>query len=502
MSTRTKASLTDSLKEEKDDTVAVENVEDQGQEEEAMEEARPSTLTTEQEKKMWRKVDMRILPILTVMYLCAFMDKGNAKLQGLASQLDLTGHKYNIVLVRSWTLSVPNPSQWLPAVIVSISTLTGLVKSYPQLMGARIVLGIAEAGLFPGAMYYMTLWYPRYMLQYRIAIFESGSTLAGAFSGLFAYGISFMSGTAGLLGWSWIFILEGILSLVVGLIACFILVDIPDTAKFLTKEERTFIVWKKSLSARITTNVKSDKNSLEYDNSLVGEEERFEMRHLVAGVLDWQARMRLLCVVGELLNPLYGISLFLPFGYNTAISQLLTVPPYVCGVITVIVFAISSDELKIRSPFIFAALLMCLAGFSINISDATIGVKYFGTFLCISGSYAALPGDFAWIGNNLAGQGKRAIGMGLLGSLGNFGAVLASNVYLAQDAPYYKFGHKIELIMVGIGLVSVPLIALAYRQVNKWRDDKQRELEKRGVQYTVEELRRMGDRAPDFRYTL
>ncbi|KZT63103.1 MFS general substrate transporter [Daedalea quercina L-15889] len=499
------ASLTESIKGEEGGTDAVKYVKDRREKEEGGEKVGPFTLTPKQEKKMWHKVDMHILPILTVMYLCSFMDRGNAKLQGLASQLNLTGHRYNIALVlshlRNSILALILPWQIVWGITITIL----LAHRYPQLVGLHILLGVAEAGLFPGVIYYMTLWYPRYMIQYRIAVFEGGATLAGAFSGLFAYGISFMSGTAGLLGWSWIFILEGILTVVVGVVACIILDDFPDTAKFLTEEERAFLVWKKSrsLAAKISATGESDKDSSEYDNSSVGEEERFEMRHLIAELTDFHGQVWMIMVVHfSVITPLYGISLFLPFGYNIVVSQLLMVPPYICGVITLIVFAISSDRLKIRSPFIFAALLMCLAGYAINISDAARGVKYFGTFLCVSGAYAAVPGDFTWLGNNLAGQYKHAIGLGLLSGLGNFPAVIVSNIYLSQDAPHYRFGHKVEIIMVGTRLVFLPLIALAYRRVNKWRDVEQRELEKRGIQYTVEELQRMGDRAPDFRYTL
>jgi len=195
-------------------------------------------------------------------------------------------------------------------------TLMGLVKTYPQLVGTRFCLGVAEAGLFPGVVYYLTLWYPRHMLQYRVGLFYGGASIAGAFSGLLAYGISFMSGTAGMLGWSWIFILEGIATAIVGVIAFFVLVDFPDTATFLTPEERAYVIWTKK-----------------YDNSSVGEEDHFEMRHLVSAFTDWQVWLQV-TLNFSIVALLYGISLFLPsiinsFGYNTAISELLTVPPYI-----------------------------------------------------------------------------------------------------------------------------------------------------------------------------
>lgn len=118
-----------------------------------------------------------------------------------------------------------------------------------------------------------------------------------------------------------------------------------------------------------------------------------------------------------------------------------------------------------RSPFIFAGLLVSLVGFSINISDAPMGVKYFGTLLCVAGSYAAFPGGIAWyvaataatgarwthnifvrLGNNLAGQYKRSIGMALQLGLGNINGIIASNLFLSTEAPRYTRGSTFILL--------------------------------------------------------
>ncbi|TFK32744.1 MFS general substrate transporter [Crucibulum laeve] len=469
----------------------------------------PPDLTPEEEKKLWRKIDLRLMPILTLMYLSAFLDRGNignARLQGLTSQLHLTGNQYNIALTMFFipycmfgfpanlVLKCFRPSKWLPGITVAwgiIMTLMGLVKTYPQLIGTRICLGVAEAGLFPGIVYYLTLWYPRYHLQLRIGLIEGAATLAGAFSGLLAFGISFMSGTAGLLGWSWIFILEGIMTVAVGILAFFVLVDFPVTASFLTPEERAFIVYKKK-----------------YDNSSVGEEEHFEMRHLRAALTDWQIWLHILIYMSVVV-PLYGITLFLPtiinsFGHSPAISQLLTVPPYVFATISLYIFAYFSDKVKMRSPFILSGLIMCLIGFSINISTAPAGVKYFGTFFVVAGSYSALPGVVAWLGNNLAGQYKRGSGMALHIGIGNFSGAFACNIYRSQDAPRFVLGHGIELMFIGIGFICLPIAVISYIRINEQRDVLRKEALERGEKnkYSNQQLREMGDRAPDFIYTL
>ncbi|EKM77200.1 hypothetical protein AGABI1DRAFT_62224 [Agaricus bisporus var. burnettii JB137-S8] len=457
------------------------------------------------------------MPILTVVYLVSFIDRGdddcpgNAKLQGITTQLNLTGHEYNIALVRwndgycvfecpaNLVLKRLRPSRWVSPKIIWMPTLTRLPNFYPQLVAVRFLLGTAEAGLFPGVVYYLSIWFPRHMLQYRIGIFYGAASMAGAFSGLLAYGIGFMSGTRGRLGWSWIFILEGIATVVVGFCAFFLLVDFPATSKFLTPDERSYVIWRKS---------KSPRYSLQYDNSSVGEEEHFEMRHFWAVISDWQLWLHILIYM-SIVGPLYGITLFLPtiinsFGYSPAISQLLTVPPYVVATITMYLWGLYSDKIQKRSPFILAGLICCLIGYAINISNAPSGVKYFGTFFVVTGSYAAFPGTVAWLGNNLAGQYKRGIGMAIQIGVGNFSGAIASNIYRSQDSPRFLVGHGVELMFVGMGLICVPVAVLSYVRINKKRDELQREALEKGEanKYTPQQLREMGDREPSFRYTL
>ncbi|KAJ7881427.1 MFS general substrate transporter, partial [Mycena leptocephala] len=416
----------------------------------------PPTLSEEEERKLWRKVDLRLMPILSLMYLLSFLDRGNARLDGLQDQLNLTGNKYNIALTMYFVpycmfecpanlvLKRFRPSKWLPG----SRTLMGLVKTYPQLVGVRVSLGIAEAGLFP-----LSLWYPRHMLQLRIGLFFGAASLAGAFSGLLAYGINFMSGTHKLLGWSgFLFCLvqEGIATVAVGLLAFFVLVDFP----------ALLIVWRKK-----------------YDNSSVGEEEHFEMRHLVQALLDWQVWLHILIYM-SIIGPLYGITLFLPH--------------------LLFIFAYWSDKIQKRAPFIYAGLLMLLVGFSINISTAPPGVKYFGTYAAFPGVHHFKYAYFTRLGNNLSGQYKRGVGMALHIGIGNFSDCKQHLPY--SDKPRFLVGPYV----VGIGLICVPIAVVTYTRINNRRDEVARGMLERGEThlYSRKELREMGDRAPDFRYTI
>lgn len=467
--------------------------------------AAPVKYTEDEADRLYRKIDFRILPIVGLLFLLSFMDRsniGNAKIQGLVEQLNLTGNRYNIALTMFFipyclcecpanlVLKKMRPSRWLPGITVIwglVMVSMGFVRNYQQLVVVRVFLGITEAGLFPGVIYFLTLWYPRHKCAQRIGIFYSATTLAGAFSGLLAYGIGFMSGTAGRLGWSWIFILEGSVTVLAGVFALFVVPDLPDSAKFLTDDERSYIIWRKK-----------------YDNSSVGEAAHFRFRYVWQAFADWQLYPQIL-VNMSLIAPLYGIGLFLPsiingFGYSPAITQLLTIPPYVFGTVVIITFARFSDHYKLRAPFILAGQCICIIGFAINIADVPRGAKYFGTFFCVAGAYGAYPIAVSWLGNNLAGQYKRGVGTAAHIGFGNFAGAISSNIFRSQDAPRYILGHGIALGFLGMGLITVSGLVLAYTHVNRGRDTAAARPGART--FSEEELRELGDKAPDFRYTI
>jgi MFS family permease len=123
-----------------------------------------------------------------------------------------------------------------------VTTLQGVVKSYHGLLAARFFLGLLEGGVFPGLVLYLSFFYPRQQLQWRISAFFSMASLSGAFSGLLAYGIVNMHGVGGRPGWAWIFILEGLFTFLFGLTSYFLLPPTPSHAPFFTEKEKAYVV--------------------------------------------------------------------------------------------------------------------------------------------------------------------------------------------------------------------------------------------------------------------
>ncbi|GAB1320005.1 High-affinity nicotinic acid transporter [Madurella fahalii] len=460
------------------------------------------------EKAILRKMDIRLIPMLALLYLLSFLDRGNignAKIEGLQEDLQLTDDQYNWCLTAFFftyaAFEVPSnlmlkkvrPSIWLPAIMVAwglVMTLMGIVTNYGGLLTARIFLGVTEAGLFPGVAYYLTNWYKREEMQLRQAMFFSAASVAGAFSGLLAFAIGKMDGIAGLHGWQWIFILEGIATTVVAGIAFYALYDFPETAGFLTDEERAFVVHRLRYQGQ------------DPSRSRVAQADEFKWGYVAQAFLDWHIWVNILVYYG-IVCPLYGISLFLPtiirsLGYESSEAQLMTVPIYITAAILAVVSAYFSDRVGKRSPFIIGFLLIMIVGFSMCIATTDPRVVYGGVFIAACAIYPAFPGVIAWLSNNLAGSLKRSVGMALQIGVGNLGGAMASNFYRAKDAPQYKLGHGLELAFIGAGLIASFVLLAGYGSANKKRE--KRISEGALDLYTPEELSAQGDRAITFRY--
>ncbi|KAK4034458.1 major facilitator superfamily domain-containing protein [Parachaetomium inaequale] len=475
----------------------------------------PQSFAHLDEKAILRKMDMRLIPMLALLYLLSFLDRGNignAKIEGLQENLGLTDDQYNWCLTAFFftyaAFEVPSnlmlkkvrPSIWLPAIMVAwgiVMTLMGIVHNYAGLLTARIFLGVTEAGLFPGVAYYLTNWYRREEIQLRQAMFFSAASVAGAFSGLLAFAIGKMDGVGGLHGWQWIFILEGIATVIVATIAFFALFDFPGTASFLTEEERAFVVYR----------LKYQGQSQDRNGAQVAQADAFKWEYVKDAFLDWQIWVNIFVYWG-VVCPLYGISLFLPtiireLGYKSSEAQLMTVPIYITAAILAVVAAYFSDKVGKRSPFIVGFLLMMAVGFSMCIGTDPKEhprVVYGGVFVAACAIYPAFPGVIAWLSNNLSGSLKRSVGMALQIGVGNLGGAMASNFYRARDAPRYRLGHGLELGFIGGGLIASLILVIGYTAQNKKRA---RRIEEGALDsYSSQELSEKGDRAITYRYVL
>lgn len=181
---------------------------------------------------------------------------------GMPQDLGLVGQESNTALAVFFVpyiiLEIPSnilmkkftPRVWLALCMLGFGVVMlgqGFVKSYGGLLATRFLLGLFEAGVFPGSFYLISFWYKRQESQKRFAVYFSSVVLASAFGGLLASAIANMDGVGGESSWRWIFILEGLLSIVVAAAAFFLVSDFPEEATWLSQRERDFVLqWTQS----------------------------------------------------------------------------------------------------------------------------------------------------------------------------------------------------------------------------------------------------------------
>lgn len=181
---------------------------------------------------------------------------GNARLYHLEEDLGLSSQQFQIALsiffVPYLLFEVPSnlvlkqftPRRWIAFLAGAwgiTATLMGLVDSYASLIVCRLILGVLEAGLFPGLTVYLTFFYTKHELARRVGYLFVSSAIAGALGGLLAFGIGHMDGLRGMSGWRWILIIEGIPGAILGIITYFALPNDAQSASFLTKDEKALM---------------------------------------------------------------------------------------------------------------------------------------------------------------------------------------------------------------------------------------------------------------------
>ncbi|KAH7353168.1 major facilitator superfamily domain-containing protein [Pyrenochaeta sp. MPI-SDFR-AT-0127] len=469
----------------------------------------------EKRNRVIHKVDIRLVPMLGILYLISHIDRaniGNAKIEGLIEDLGLTGVQWNIVLsvffVPYILLEVPSnvllkkfkrPSYYLGILIVCwgiVMTMMGVVKNFTGLLITRILLGVFEAGFFPGAIYLCAYWYMPRQLATRISYFYCASALSGAFSGLLAAAIAKMDGVGGYEGWRWIFLLEGIATVILGVSCFFFLIDSPAlSTRWLKPDEIRFLELQQFIK---------DGGGFQAE-----EKPKFRWRDLKMVLCNWRLYMQayiLLCASACS----YGTKFTLPtitkgMGFNNTNAQLMTVPPYVAGAISSIVFAKLSDRFYWRLPFVAIPLSFIAIGYAVVISfdgnlKANIGPAFFAIILTCMGIYPIQPAGSSWASNNLAPASRRAIGIAFNNCVGNIGGVIGSYMYLESEKPKYFTGFGLSLAFGATGIINAVILELSY----KWGNSKKARLSEEEVRakYTDEQLLDKGDKSPLFKYTL
>ncbi|KXT01152.1 hypothetical protein AC578_608 [Pseudocercospora eumusae] len=455
-------------------------------------------------KAVTRKVDFRVMPMIMMLYMFSFLDRvniGNARLMGFEEDLGLVGNQYQIAVsvffVTYCITEVPSnllikkigPNYFLPTITIGwgiIASCTAACQNFTGLIVIRLLLGAIEAGLMPGLILYLTMFYTRWQLGLRTALLYCASPLAGVLGGLIAYGVEHIDGAAGLRGWRWLMIIEGAPTILLGIAAYFVLPAPPEKAAFLSHSERCLL-----LAIRRS------------ESGQTASAQHFHWKDVISGLKDWQ--IWLLCITAFAHGTIsYGFSTFLPTiikaigKWNAGQTQALTVPVYAAGVIVYLIMAWVSDRIQQRGLLAATFNMIAVAGYGMLIANHSAALSYAGCFVIAIGLYTGNGLPLAWLPNNKPRWAKRAYTIAIWGAFANMGGCTIPFLFKTQDGPQYTTAYAVSMGLNTAGSAIMFGLSCYYRRMNKRRAMGWEDWRMNGK--TEEEIEAMGDDSPRFQY--
>ncbi|CAH0055607.1 unnamed protein product [Clonostachys solani] len=429
------------------------------------------------EKRLVRKLDFILLPMLWWMYILAYVDRGNvanANAAGLSTDLDLSEGDYTLVVsiffIGYTIFEVPSnlllnkfrPSRYLSTIVIVWGVCVAAMsqcKNRTEFLVGRFFLGCIEAGLFPGALYLLTCWYTKAEIGKRFAIFYTSGTIAPALGGIMAGAIiSSLEGKLGWEGWRWLFLIEGVVTVFFGFIFYFILIEYPiNTTKFFTKEECD-LAYNRNL----------------HDRQISVEHSKLRMTpwQSVKAVLADPRSWGFLCLY-IIDSTCTSISYFIPvtlkaMGYTSITAQWMTVPIWVSGAVIMVIVCTSSDYLRNRNWHIFGCLTVGLICSIVCVTTTDPKPRYAMLCFYIGGIYAAVALILNWTSEEMAlPDQKRSVALAFVNSWGNLSIIWGSRLWKTAENPVYNTGFTTTACLAALGAILAAALPFAFKYLPK-----------------------------------
>ena len=414
------------------------------------------------------KVSKRLVPFLIVCYFIAYLDRVNVSFAALTMNQDLGlsqtafGFGAGIFFIAYFIFEVPSnlflerfgARKWIARIMLSWGILSGAMAFIPAIARAtglgnensfylvRALLGAAEAGFFPGIIFYLTLWFPAVyrarIVGYFMAAIPLSTVIGAPISGMLLY----LHGGLGLAGWQWLFIIEAVPSIILSAVVFFYLTDRPAGAAWLAPDERTWLAGRLELEQR--------QRQAVHDYSV--------LQSLVNPRV-----LGLSLVYFGMVATNYGLSFFLPqivkaFGLSTFLTTVVSATPYVVGLISMVWWGRRSDR-KVERRFHAAfPLFVAAAGIAVStaLDDPTLKMISF----CVAGFgiFAALPVFWTLPTAFLSGAAAAA-GIAVINSIGNlagFAGPFAMG-WIKDQTGSYAGGL---LLLAALGIIAMGIVLM------------------------------------------
>jgi len=414
----------------------------------------------ELEARTLARVSRRLIPFLFVLYMFAYLDRVNVGYAALfiRRELDFSDTVYgtgaglfflsyaffevpsNLILLRV------GPRRWIGTLMVAwglISASMPLAHTPVEFYLLRFLLGAAEAGFFPGIVLYLTYWFPKQQKARAMARFMAATAVAGVVGAPLSNLLLRLNGVAGIAGWKWLFVGEGVPSILLGLMVFWVLADDPASAKWLPEDERGWLI-----------------ETLEAERAGISAAHSVHLRDVWRNGMMWRlSGIYFLLSVG-----LYSLSLWLPVvlkqisGASEARVILLTVVPWLMATLAMLVIAHFSDRRQERRRFLLASLFAAMLGFALSAWLVNPWLAVAALSLAAAGAWSCLPPFWAMPTAMLRGTAA-AGGIAIINSAGALGAFCGPLLMgLVSDAT-----HSFHAALGTVAVLLLIAAALAWR---------------------------------------
>ncbi|KAF2160339.1 hypothetical protein M409DRAFT_29189 [Zasmidium cellare ATCC 36951] len=423
-----------------------------------------TALSGEEEKRLLRRLDWRILPLMALMYVVKNIDQSNMSNvlvmnrgtpRNILQDLHMTSNQFNLVNVAYYVpyiiaeapsnllLKYFRPSVWLSRIMVTwgfMLCLHAVVSNAGGLFTVRALLGLFEAGLWPGLLLQLCYWYRPDETPKRVVIITVcgnfspvvGSALAYAFNGVAARGMA---------GWKWLVLTEGVFTIVLGIAVFFLLPDFPANAKWLSDKEKAF------LQARLPSNSPRDM------------EKNFSWKQFVQTIKDHNLWLFLvtwsLFTIGTAGLHFYQPTVIANLGFTTlAQVQLLNMPPSVFACIVTVFGGWLASTTYVPLPIVpIIWMLIIEACYAVQYVYPNVGGVYAATVIAGGFRSAWETTMWPWRFQTLSGATGSAFALALVNSYGQIGAAIGPHIFNSRFAPRYTTSFAIGMGFVGLSIL-------------------------------------------------
>ncbi|KAJ4381471.1 hypothetical protein N0V86_002830 [Didymella sp. IMI 355093] len=439
-------------------------------------------------KKVLRKLDWRLMPCITLMFLMNYLDRinvSNARLAGLQKDLHMSDTVWNTGISTFYIgyligqlpgnlwLAKADPRWLLPTMMMAWSFGTICMPAMTSGAGfavCRFFIGFAEAPFFPGITLMTSSWYTKEENPMRMAIWHAGNTVSNILSGFLAAGIlTNMDEVLDIHAWQWFFIIEGAASIVVAGAGYFLLPSWPHNTKWLSTEETEMAQYR----VQVSNGGKAEEQGGTWDG----------LKEAAKDPFTWY-----FCIMHFALITAQSFKDFMPsimktFGFDQLTTYLVQAPPYAIAYAVACGLAYTSGRFQESFWHIVIPIIFSATGASMLIGTLNVGARYFGLILLISGTYSGLNLQLSWETTLIpAPRSKKAALIAIANCISQSSHWFSPYFFPTSQEPFYRLGGGLILFGCLACVASAWLVKFRAKSLNKKLDEAEGWSEHSGVE--------------------